>query len=283
MKRIVWSLFGFILLTSCGGNSGGSSGGGGNEAPIRQEQNESASDICNEAGACTDFKSYTYEEFLQLSIGTHADIPQTQKGLQVSHHISKTEISAAFNPDTGQVEQTNCQVTFEQVRTVAQVESKAIYVEEKKNNISVTPQNDACNLVLTYPQYKTVIIAKENREDIDGTYHEPTQEELDLLKNFVFETFMYKGIYCLKMVGTYESQAEPPSTITVKVKLHHVNDLTSAGFVSKMFEDTTTESDKFNSQSLTTNRVVAENVDVSHINISTMNPADIVDRTYVEY
>lgn len=282
MKYPVQAIVLMSILASCNGGSGGSGSSSPNAVSIK--------DVCA-AGDCSDRRDLTVEEAKAISIRLSENEPEPEIGLSISHTVKALESTYDYNYETQTaVISGKCETTYNRTKLILDYDDKYFYYERKKTVLSVSPETEKCQQHAENNHSDTGTIFKDDRTDPKsaGIRDEDNDSDFEDFKNMTIQMVNYNGIAALYFAGTYplkytnEKGEEMSGTSTV----NSLTDLTASPFTNTIAQSVAYSASDFSSVESESNRVIKRGVDVSHIDIDSLNDdqiSDITDEAQAQY
>ncbi|MBT4791284.1 MAG: hypothetical protein HON90_06915 [Halobacteriovoraceae bacterium] len=287
MRSGILLLMTFIILFACNG----SSGGGGSNSVDGDRDETRPKNPCTTTGKslCTETHDIDYNTAMRMVREEWPKSPMLTKGTMIKEYNEYLDSTYIYNDETKEYKEVKCKVFYNRISTILKVESENFYFEEKNEITKITPDNDDCNKIREdHVNYNPRVIAKDKRWDLDRNIANYNSEAFKGLK---FQILRYKGKKSLRIHGTVNSKNlssssnsdgnAPKEQIKTKWTLDTIVDFNESEFGSTLYQYNSMKGldGVLYNESLTMLLELKKNVDVSHINIDTMDPRDIDDRT----
>jgi hypothetical protein len=275
MKKLAILSLLSVLVIACGSDKKSSS-----DDSIPVIEFASPHDPCLIDGVCSNAQSISLDQAYNLFI---ASLKAPVKGQQITHDIVKTDTHYTWDPNTDIMKKTMCDLAYTMTRTVVDFDLEHTYVKEDKVNVVVKPQSNECLELLEYNEYKPSLIVKEDREDMNP---EPISDELRIaFKGVSLSVLLMNGETTIRTSGviTYEYTTTDSNGNQANGKGRNsfltMNNLEVPTFLSNSFDHSITKDNEFDDEELFTSPVRDYDIDVSGIDVWSMDDWDIVDRS----
>lgn len=206
-------------------------------------------------------------------------------GQQVSRSLIKTQ-ATTIEVD-GDLEEVNCAIGYDQIRTIVDVKSNEIYIKEEKKNFKFQPDTTACKNLKNMKEYSPLLIAIEDRGDI--TQDDAFSENQDQLKKLKMETLTFDNKEILRISGVIEIVQEGedwegnPFSFTIETSILSMIDLNANFFAASIFDHTITRiPESLPSENVEEVATVTDSIDVSGFNLGDFEDRLIDDRRETE-
>lgn len=229
----------FLLLFSCGKGDSLS-----DQRQVDFSLFSSSSDPCLVPEKCSDRKvvpPHIAKALLDKSAYNSTPI----LGTKVSRNVVTTRSTTVEVEDENgerKYEEISCAISYDMTRTVVDLDPRALYVREEKENFQYKPNTSACRNFGTMKEFKSLLITLEERSDLNPDIELPISEsEMRKLK---METLTVDGKPMMRIDGTI-NRVQPgqdidgnPTKIPVETSILTMIDLTRSYFSGIYFSHT---------------------------------------------